>query len=139
MLATGRSIGWVVCAGDIFCKHPTQRGCQEVVDSPESGVGGCVPAPALFPTFDNSLIVAMNREWRTGLVECEQGTNEKLECDALCPPDVSLIVLPVFVESPCAPPVSDDDRQAVTGAGIREGSVVDCERVMWDWNGGFGA
>ena len=78
------------------------RGCQEVVDPPESGIGGCVSASAFFPTVDDSLIVAMNREWRAGLVKCEQSTNEKLECNALCPPNVSLIVFPVFVESPCA-------------------------------------
>ena len=109
------------------------------MDPPECGVGGRVSAPAFFPTVDDSLIVAMNREWRAGLVKCEQSTNEKLERDALCPPDVSLVVFPVFVESPCAPPVSDDNRQAVTGAGIRESLVVDCERVVRDWDGGFGA
>ena len=37
----------------------------------------------------------------------------------------------------CMPFVPDDDHQATTGAGIREGSVVGCMWMIWDWNGGF--
>lgn len=109
------------------------------MDSPECGVGGRVSTPAFFPTLDNSLVIAINHGWHAGLVKREQDGDEKLECDALCPPNVSSVVILVLVESPSTPPVADDDRQAVTGAGIQESLVVNCVWMVWDQDGRFGA
>ena len=71
------------------------------------------------------------------MVNGEQGVDEELESDALCPPDVPSIMFPAVVELPGTPPVADDDCQAVTGAGIRKSMEVKCERVKRDWDGGL--
>ena len=134
----GRWVGWVVCAGDISCEYLVRRGCQECVHSPEGCIGGCISAPPFLPAVDNSLVVAINRKWRAGVVDGKRGADEELESDALCPPDVPSVVFPVVVELPGTPPVTNDDRQAVTGAGIRKSTEVECERVKRDWDGGLG-
>ena len=47
-------------------------------------------------------------------------------------------MLPAPIEFPSAPFVPDDDCQAITGTGIREGLVVSCVWAEGDGNGGFG-
>ena len=105
--------------------------------SPEGCIGRCISALPFLPAVDNSLVVAINCKWCAGVVNGEQGVDEELESDALCPPDVPSIMFPVVVELPGTPPVADDDCQAVTGAGIRKSMEVKCERVKRDWDGGL--
>ena len=105
--------------------------------SPEGCVGGCISALPFLPAVDNSLVVAINHEWRAGVVDGKQGVDEELKSDALCPPDVPSVMFPVVVELPGTPPVANDNRQAVTGAGIRKSTEVECERVKRDWDGGL--
>ena len=64
--------------------------------------------------------------------------HKQLKGDTLCPPDVSPVVVPMLVESPCPPLVADDDCQAMTGAGIGKGLKVECKWVVRDWDGGLG-
>ena len=71
ILATGRSVSWVVCTRNVSCEDPMGRGCQDGVDSPEHGVGGHIMAPVLFPAINNSLVVAINHEWCTRLIYYE--------------------------------------------------------------------
>lgn len=72
----GWSICQLVCAGNISCKDPTERGCHEGVYPSEDNVGRSIVAPAFFPPINNSLVITVHYERCAGAVESEQGMNE---------------------------------------------------------------
>ena len=64
--------------------------------------------------------------------------DKDLKGNTFCPPDVVAIRLPAPVEFLGTSLAPDDNCQAVTGAGIREGLVVSCKWVEGDGDGGLG-
>ena len=64
--------------------------------------------------------------------------DKELKGNTFCPPNVVAITLPAPVEFPSVPLAPNDDRQAVTGAGIGKGLVVSYEQVERNGDGGLG-
>ena len=61
--------------------------------------------------------------------------DKELKGNTFCPSNVVAITLPAPVEFSGMPLASNDDHQAVTGAGIGKGLVVSCEWVEGNGDG----
>ena len=75
ILAPRRAICGVSFTGYVLCEDPTGRGRQDCVDPLEGSVGGFVVAASLLPGFDDSLIIAINREQCAGGVNGQQNSD----------------------------------------------------------------
>ena len=81
---------------------------------------GFVPAMPFPPAIDNSLVVPEDLEvlfiWSRYKVA--RHSDKEFEANCFCLPNVLLIFFPPGNEFPCPPPVSDEDANTNTRAGI---------------------
>jgi len=102
----------------------------EVVNASEGFIGRRVSVAAIIPSFDDAHVVSEGDECRVGKFNSGNGVNEELETNCFGPTDVSLSSegLPVWMEAPCSPSVTDDNADAKRGAGIGKGRNVG---IIW--------
>ena len=101
----------------------------KLVYASENLVDLTVVAPIVLPTFDHSVVVAMDEEVGVMLTLWDKDCDEAFKTDGLSPGDVSFSTvcdLPTGDEAPCSPSVTNGDGNADPRACIREHSNI-CE------------
>ena len=85
-----------------------------MVDPLEGLIGRRVLVATVVPSLDDTHVVSEGNESGVGELNSGNAINEELKTNGFSPIDVSLAPkrLPVWVEVPCSPPVSNDNANA---------------------------
>ena len=101
------------------------------MDALEGLIGRRVSVATVVPFFNDTHVVSKGNESWVEKLNSDNGINKELETDGFGPTDVLFApksLLPVWVETPCLPPTTNDDANAKQGAGIQKGKNVG---IIW--------
>lgn len=110
--ASGWAISGIGGTGDVSGEDLTAVNVEKGVDTFENFVDVVVPTMAGPPPFDNSSVIAVNFEARTGLSSFDDGLYKELHSNRLCPGNVFPFTFPTGFECPCSPLIADNDANA---------------------------
>ena len=125
--ATGKRVCWVVFTGNISRVYGESVVglIKEGVDPAEYSINWFVFAPKVFPSFDDSLVVAVHPKMSARTDKPRDVPDQEFETNSFSPADVSSSFqgLPARNETPGSPFSFDDDADAIEAC-VREGIRV---------------
>jgi hypothetical protein len=85
------SVGGIVFAFDIDCVYPSTVGsvCKKEVDPFEYFVDGPVPAPAIPPSFNDSIVIPVGQVVLSTIINAAEQADETLESNSFSPADIA--------------------------------------------------